>query len=293
MTTPRVWLITGASSGFGRNVTEFVLGRGDIVVATLRKPEVLHELSQRYSKERLLVLKVDVTNQADIDRAFAKTEETFGRLDVVFNNAGYSIFGEAEFTPEDAARAMFDVNFWGAVNVSKAAVEFFRRVNEPGRGGVLLQNSSLVGLDSAAGLAFYSASKHAFDGFTEGLVKELLPQWNIKVCIIQPGAFYTNGPLKATIFPANPVYDGKDSALAALRNAWTTGNPEEILQGDPKKFAKAVYALVESGNMPLHLPVGQDALEGARQKVEALGKDISEASPWSADLLRDKTALVV
>lgn len=178
MATPRVWLsrrstadlgdlnanasppllpVTGASSGFGKSLTEFVLNKGDIVVATLRKPEVLQELTASYSSDKLLVLKVDVTNQTDIDHAFAQTKETFGRLDVVFNNAGYGVVGDAETTPIDIAKAMFEVNFWGAVNVSRAAVKFFREVNEPGRGGVLLQNSSITGVNSVPGMTLYGA----------------------------------------------------------------------------------------------------------------------------------------
>lgn len=176
MATPRVWLsrrstadlgemnanlppqpVTGASSGFGKSLTEFVLSKGDIVAATVRKPEALQELSASYPKDKLLVLKVDVTNQADIDHAFAQTKEIFGRLDVVFNNAGYGVVGDAETTPIDIAHAMFEVNFWGAVNVSRAAVKFFRDVNEPGRGGVLLQNSSMAGVDSVPGMTLYGA----------------------------------------------------------------------------------------------------------------------------------------
>ena len=118
---------------------------------------MLQDLSASYSKERLLVLKVDVINQADIDLAFARTKEVFGRLDVVFNNAGYVVFGDAETTPIDTARSLFEVNFWGAVNVSRAAIKFFRDENEPGRGGVLLQNSSAAAVEAVPGIPFYSA----------------------------------------------------------------------------------------------------------------------------------------
>ncbi|KAG8213364.1 hypothetical protein J3R82DRAFT_11855 [Butyriboletus roseoflavus] len=229
-------------------MTELVLSKGDIVVATLRKPEMLHELSASYSKDKLLILKVDVTNQADIDHAFARTKEVFGRLDVVFNNAGYGVFGEAEMTPIDIARAMFEVNFWGAVNVSRAAIKFFREVNEPGRGGVLLQNSSIAGIDSMAGVTFYSATKH------EGLAKEILPQWNIKVgdcrlvpvadysdvnqiCIIQPGGFSTSVLAKGIILPENPIYTDKTSELAAIRSLMAAsgvqirGRSSQVRQG--------------------------------------------------------------
>jgi NAD(P)-dependent dehydrogenase (short-subunit alcohol dehydrogenase family) len=104
------------------------------------------------------VLKVDVTSQADIDHAFARTKEVFGKLDVVFNNAGaVSVLGEAEMIPIDDARALFDVNFWGAVQVSRATIKFFREVNEPGRGGVLLQSSSVAGFAAIPVFSLYGA----------------------------------------------------------------------------------------------------------------------------------------
>lgn len=149
--------VTGASSGFGRSLTELILNQGEIVVATLRRPEMLQDLATNYPEDKLLVLKIDVTNPADIDHAFARTNEVFGRLDVVFNNAGSVIVGEAEMTPIDHARALFDVNFWGAVLVSRAAIKFFREMNEPGRGGVLLQVSSLAGFAGPPAFSFFAA----------------------------------------------------------------------------------------------------------------------------------------
>jgi NAD(P)-dependent dehydrogenase (short-subunit alcohol dehydrogenase family) len=149
--------VTGASSGFGKALTEVVLREGDIVVATLRKPSVLAPLTKQYPPTQLLLLPLDVTCPSDITAAFTRTQEIFGRLDVVFNNAGFGIFCEVEGTPDADARALFDVNFWGAVGVSRAAVKFFREVNPPGKGGVILQNSSMSGFLGVAGGAFYCA----------------------------------------------------------------------------------------------------------------------------------------
>ncbi|KAG2124233.1 hypothetical protein DEU56DRAFT_827810 [Suillus clintonianus] len=163
MPSPKVWFITGTSSGFGRLMTEHALNQGDIVVATLRKPEVLADLTARYPADKLLVLKVDVTKQEDIDEAFARTREAFGRLDVVDNNAGYGIVGEIEGTPVDKARELFETNFWGATNVSRAAVKFFREVNEPGKGGIILQVSSAAGFYVLPGLGYYAAVKHGMN----------------------------------------------------------------------------------------------------------------------------------
>ena len=149
--------MTGASTGFGRAMTEHLLKIGNKVVATLRKPEVLSDLTARYPPTQLLVVRVDVTSNADIATAFAKAEEVFGRIDVVFNNAGVSISGEVESLNEVDARDMFDVNFWGAASVTKEAVRFFREVNKP-MGGRLLQVSSRLGLVGYAVCGFYSAS---------------------------------------------------------------------------------------------------------------------------------------
>ena len=175
MAAPKIWLsmsyplfyvflliivlVTGASTGFGRAMTELALAKGDKVIATLRKPEALNDLKSLHSSNRLLILKLDVTKPDEILTAFAKGKEVFGKIDVVFNNAGWAIVGDLEATPEDEARKMFDTNFWGSANVSREAVRFFREENKP-CGGRLLVNSSMTGIRATAGMAYYSASKH-------------------------------------------------------------------------------------------------------------------------------------
>lgn len=140
-------------------MTERVLKNGDIAIATLRKPEALSDLQTQYDTTKLLVLRLDVTKPQEIRDAFAQAKEAYGRVDVVFNNAGYSVLAEAEGTPDDAARAMFEVNFWGAANVSREAVAFFREANKPS-GGRLLNVSSIIGLAPGAGMGYYAATKH-------------------------------------------------------------------------------------------------------------------------------------
>lgn len=155
--------VTGASSGFGRQLTELALANGDNVVATLRKPPVLDDLKSRYPPARLLVLKLDVTKPLEITQAFAHAQDTFGRIDIVFNNAGYGLLAEVEGTPDETARALFETNFWGSANVSREAVRFFREVNKPGVGGRLLTVSSFVGLSPLPCSGYYSAAKHGKD----------------------------------------------------------------------------------------------------------------------------------
>lgn len=155
----RSYTVTGASSGFGRLLTELALSNGDNVVATLRNPTTLSALSSTYPASRLLVHKLDVTAPADIPAAFAAAHAQFGRVDVVFNNAGYGLLAEVEGTPDDVARGVFETNFWGAANVSREAVRVFREVNPKGVGGRLLTVSSFVGLKPLPCAGYYSAAK--------------------------------------------------------------------------------------------------------------------------------------
>jgi NAD(P)-dependent dehydrogenase (short-subunit alcohol dehydrogenase family) len=150
--------VTGASSGFGLSLTTHVLEQGDVVIATLRKPETLKHLSQTWTEGQLLILKVDVSNPDDIKDAFRTAEIRFGRIDVVYNNAGFSVMGELESTPEEEARKMFDVNVWGAINVAREAIRFFRDVNKS-QGGRLWSVSSGAGLLPIPAFGYYCASK--------------------------------------------------------------------------------------------------------------------------------------
>jgi len=152
----RVWFITGSSSGFGRAVTEHVLKSGDIAVATLRSPSALSDLSATYPASKLLVVQLDVSDASAIVKAFAKAAEAFGRVDVVFNNAGYGLNSVGEGAPEEAVRKQFEVNFWGAVNVTKEAVRVFREINSP-PGGRLIQNSSMTVFYGIPALSYYAA----------------------------------------------------------------------------------------------------------------------------------------
>ena len=139
-------------------MVELVLAKGDIAVATLRKPDAIADLAAKYPSDKLLVLKLDVTKPEEIKTAFSSAIMQFVRIDVVFNNAGIGILSEVEGTPDDKARAMSDLNFFGAANVSKEAVRVFRDVNKP-QGGRLLQVSSLAGHTPLPAMAYYAATK--------------------------------------------------------------------------------------------------------------------------------------
>jgi len=151
-------VVTGASSGFGLSLTTHALEQGDIVIAAVRKPETLKHPPRTWTDGQLLILKVDVSNPDDIKDAFRTAEIRFGRIDVVYNNAGFSVMGELESTPEEEARKMFDVNVWGAINVARAAIRFFRDVNKP-QGGRLWSVTSGAGLLPIPAFGYYCASK--------------------------------------------------------------------------------------------------------------------------------------
>lgn len=139
-------------------MTELALAKGDIVVATLRKPEAISDLAAKYTSKQLLVLKLDVTKPAEITAAFDEAVKAYGHIDIVYNNAGYSVLGEVEATTEQIARSVFDANFFGAVNVTKEAVRVFRDVNKPQGGRLMQMSSAAVHFDPAA-VSFYAATK--------------------------------------------------------------------------------------------------------------------------------------
>ena len=140
-------------------MTELVLKQGGIAIATLRTPSALEDLRAGWPEDKLVILKLDVTKREDIDASLEYVKAKVGRIDFVFNNAGYGLMGEVEGTPEDAARAMFEVNFWGATYVARQSVKFFRDVNQP-QGGTLLNVSSYMGLIPQLLMGYYVASKH-------------------------------------------------------------------------------------------------------------------------------------
>ena len=140
-------------------MTQAALQHGDTVVATDLRPSALDALASQHGPDRLRVLPLDVTQEAAVARAFDAAKAAFGRVDVVFNNAGVALVGEIEGTPVDLARRVFDVNFWGAVHVSRAAVRFFREENPAGAGGRLITTSSAAGIRPVVGVPYYTASK--------------------------------------------------------------------------------------------------------------------------------------
>ncbi|KAI0741673.1 NAD(P)-binding protein [Daedaleopsis nitida] len=281
--SPKIWLITGASTGLGRSLTEIVLEKGDIAVATARSPDTLSELSSKYPSDRLLVLKLDVTVPQDIVRTFAAIKEKFGRLDVVFNNAGTTVTGPVELVDNADARAVFDINFWGAADTAREAVKFMREVNPSGAGGRILQHSSIAGITGTIGVGYYSATKSALDALSEALAAEMDPTWNIKISIVSTGPFDTPIYTKGHWPPSHPAYDAPNAPTAGLQSFYENYGPT----GDPRKGMEAVYRLASLEDPPLHFPLTKYSLEGYKAKAAQLREAAEKYASWSENL--DKT----
>ncbi|KAF9221717.1 NAD(P)-binding protein [Gyrodon lividus] len=206
-----------------------------------------------------------------------KARQAFGRIDVVFNNAGQSMMGEVESVPEEDARRLFDVNFWGMANVSKEAIRFFRDVNSPA-GGRLLQVSSGVGIVGAPATGFYT-----LEGLSECLAAELNPAWNIKVTIIEPGGFRTkiikeNMKMTAQL----PAYADPTSASSQLRVLFTSD-----VDGDADKATAAMEKLVHLNNPPLRLPLHKATVVAVKDKAQKVLDEVQAYESWSEDLYFD------
>lgn len=194
--TPRVWFITGSSLGFGRALAEAVLARGERVVATARSAQRVADLQDRYP-ERALAVRLDVTDPSQAQAAFDAALATFGRIDVVVNNAGYGLFGALEELPDEQVRDLFETNVFGVLNVTRAALSHLRRQ----RSGHIVQISSLSGVAGAvAGEGAYAATKGAVEGLSEVLAREIA-HLGIRVTIIEPGPFRTDFAAAATAKP--------------------------------------------------------------------------------------------
>jgi len=253
---------------------EAVLANGERVVATLRKPEALNALSRKYSKEQLLILQLDVRNPKQIESAFENVKNVYGRLDVVVNNAGYGLLGEVEGTDDKVARELFDVLFWGAVDISRRAVTFFRELNPAGVGGRILQVSSMGGFTGYPTGAFYHAGKFALEGFSEALKSELPPEWNIKITIIEPGGFRTEWSKSSlNVVPQHPAYSDPSTPSSKIRG-YLLG--PYVGKGDPVKAAQAMIKIANMENPPTRIPLGIDAVEMVKAECKSVLEEVEK-----------------
>lgn len=254
--TQKVWFVTGSSRGFGRYWTEAALQRGDLVAATARHVESLTELVEKYGKA-VLPLQLDVTDRDAASHAVARTYETFGRLDIVVNNAGYGLFGAIEEVSEEEARAQMETNFFGALWVTQAALPYLRQQGS----GHLLQVSSIGGVAAFPGLGLYHASKWALEAFSDALAQEVAG-FGIHVTLIEPGGFDTDWK------GSSAVWADVLPAYAPLRDVRQQQRASGVAAGDPAATTQAILALVDTPNPPLRLFLGAAPLGVVRAVYE-------------------------
>jgi len=260
----KVWFITGCSTGFGRELAREVLEAGYKAVVTARNPDDIKDILDEYPDDAL-ALKLDVTKPEEITAAVEEAEKIFGKIDVLVNNAGIGYFGAIEESEDDEVRRMFEINFWGLAAVTKAVLPGMRAQ----RSGHILNIASIGGLVGFPAVGYYNATKFAVDGYSDALSKELAPL-GIKVTVVCPSGFRTDWAGRSANNSKIVIDDYKNTAEAnkgAIRG-YSGKQP-----GDPVRAAKAMVAVTETENPPLHLLLGVAALKGARNKLEVLKND--------------------
>lgn len=272
----KVWLITGCSTGFGRELAKLVLALGYKAAVAARKPEDVQDIIAAYPQTGI-ALKLDVTKPDEIKAAVAQTLAKFGQIDVLVNNAGIGYFGAVEESEEDEVRRMFEINFWGLAHMTNAVLPHMRAQ----KSGHIVNIASIGGLVGFPGVGFYNATKFAVDGLSEALAKET-KHLGIKVTVIAPSGFRTDWAGRSAN-NSKVVID--DYAPSAHKNKDAIRGYSGNQPGDPVRAAKAIVDAVEAENPPLRLLLGVAALKGARNKVDELKRDFDtwEATTIGAD----------
>ncbi|HWO66007.1 MAG TPA: SDR family oxidoreductase, partial [Umezawaea sp.] len=255
----KTWFVTGTSSGFGLLLTRRLLERGDRVAATLRRPEVLDDLRAEHG-DRLWVRHLDVTDtdevRAVVDAAFAE----LGTVDVVVNNAGYAVFAAVEEASDEQIRRVVDTNLIGSISVIRAALPHLRAQGH----GRILQISTAGGQTTYPNFGYYHASKWGIEGFCQTAAQEVAP-FGIGLTIVEPGASPTGFGAALATAPIMPEYDA--GPAGDVRRAIASG--DFPLANDPEKIAGAIVDLVDSGEVPLRLPLGPDTYQDVRASLVA------------------------
>lgn len=259
----KTWLITGCSSGFGKSLAIAAAKRGDQVVATARNPQVLDGMATYGG--RMITLPLDVTNAASAASAVARTVDTFGALDILVNNAGHGLYGAIEEVTPDEYRPMFEVNVFGLIETTKAALPALRK-----RGGTIVNFSSGAGIAGSGGGGYYNATKFAVEGLSEALADELHP-FGIRVVIVEPGPFRTEFLGRSMTMAAKEMPEYTASAGRRRRYKETNNG---VQAGDPDKAVTVILQAIDAKEPPLHLPLGPVAYDIVERKLAAFRKDV-------------------
>jgi NAD(P)-dependent dehydrogenase (short-subunit alcohol dehydrogenase family) len=267
MDNNKVWFITGASKGFGLSLVKQLLEAGQLVAATSRN---LQELTTAVdtTSNKFLPLQVDLTNESSVSLALQHTNEFFGRIDVVINNAGYGIGGAIEELNDAETRLAFDVNVFGTLNVIRAVMPYLRKQ----RSGHIINISSIAGITANTGWAIYAGSKYAVIGISEVLAADV-KEFGINVTVVAPGAFRTSFLTADSLSITDNKIDDY-TEVRAIHNKYLKMDGKQA--GDPEKAATAIINVVYEENPPLYLLLGGDAYNRALAKLDTLHQEIRQ-----------------
>jgi len=267
MSEKKVWFITGCSTGFGRELAKHLLENDYRVIVTARDSSKVMDLAA-INEDNALAIALDVTDKDQVKNAVEQAQDRFGKIDVLVNNAGFGYFGAIEESDEAEVRSMFETNFWGLAEMTRAVLPEMRSR----KSGTIVNISSIGGFVGFPAVGYYNATKFAVNGFSEALKKEVEPL-GIKVVLVQPSGFRTDWAGRSANEATNTIADYAETAGAnqsAIRG-YSGSQP-----GDPIRAAKAIVQAVEADDPPFFLLLGKAALKNARLKLDDLKKDFDE-----------------
>jgi NAD(P)-dependent dehydrogenase (short-subunit alcohol dehydrogenase family) len=262
----RVWLITGASSGFGRAIAEAALVAGDVVVAAARRPEAMADLLES-APDRITALKLDVTDADRIEAAVAEVLDRHGRVDVLVNNAGRGVIGAVEETTNDELRDLMNLHFFGPAALTRAVLPHMRERGS----GAIVQMSSMGGRFTFPGAGAYSATKFALEGWSEALAKEV-DRFGIRVLIVEPGAFRTSFNGAGALQISTPIA-AYDELIGPVRAGMADDDGAQ--PGDPAKAAAAILQALDAPEPPLRLALGNDAVDSISDTLDGAKAELA------------------
>lgn len=268
------WLVTGCSTGFGREISRAALEAGHSVVVTARRADAVRDFVEEFG-DRAVAVALDVTDSDQIADAVSAAGQAFGGIDVLVNNAGHGYLSAVEEGEDTEVRKLFDVNYFGAVDMIKAVLPAMRARGS----GHIVNVSSMTGLVANPPNAYYSSTKFALEAVTEALATEVRPL-GIKVTAIEPGAFRTDWATRSMKESATPIADYVD--VAARKDL--IKQFADHLPGDPRKVAEAVLMVTTLDEPPLRLLLGRDVLKAMRDKLAALSRSIDEWESVTKDV---------
>ena len=271
MNTSKVWYVTGASQGLGLTLVKKLLENGYGVAATSRDAHTLSQAVGLIDKDRFLPLAVDLNNLDCIDESIRQTLATFGRIDVVVNNAGYGMAGTVEETAEQDIRNIFNVNVMATIDVVKSVLPVMRRQ----KSGYIINIGSVAGFVGAPGWSVYSATKAAVAAFSEVIALDV-KEFGIKVTVVEPSGFRTGFLTQNSLALITPKIEGYE-AVKKTQDGYLSSDGKQA--GDPDRAGEIFMELAENPEPPMHLFLGSDAYNRASKKLTDMGEELEQWKP--------------